>query len=460
MGGRQKYSHLFDDDDEEPQPSAAETSLSQDLEKALTDAKAVGNSLFQEGRYDDASAAYKQGLDLFEGTAGDVPKGSLGVEVQKLATALYCNSSHSQLKGRGSRSACAGRSRVSAEKALALDPLNVKALFRRGCAFAFAEDWTSAIQDFQYVLELEPGSEAARRELEKAQEQEELHGSEPMPELKKSHLLLSDQERLETIIADAEDEKARGTRLFMEKKYAEAVEVWRQALAALSEIPEDEHTAEVHKLMVALCNNAAQACLNWHEVQGANTKLAAQYATKALELEPSNIKALFRRGCAQVNSEEWHLARQDFEHVLELEPGNTAAQEELEKMKAAGVLDNMDDAEGNTPDLSNPAVAVKMAQQEVDRFRREILALADRQGQGGVSMWCQRFNKMQVQAAAWAQHQLADAEGLQDLITLRGPVFAAMDDKQKEDFIAACEFLSEMRSQYGWDIDELMASNA
>lgn len=442
-----KYGHLFDDEDEAPKPSPKDEVLSQDLERALTDAKATGNSLFQEGRYDDACAAYKQGLDLFEGSGGR----SSNPEVRKLAIGLYCNAAQGQLKSTGTRSVCSSRSRAMAEKALALDSLNVKALFRRGCAWAFAEDWARAIEDFNLVLELEPGSEAARRELEKAQEQR--HGPGPSPAAAKASLLVNLQEKLEDAMAGAEDCKAKGTRLFMEGKYREAVEAWREAISALSDFPQSELTAEAQKLLVALCNNSAQALLQCPEVEGATTSRAADMANQALELEPSNIKALFRRGCAYVNSEKWHSASRDFEHVLELEPGNVAAQEELDKLKASGVLAPQED-EGAKQDMSNPAVVAKLAQKEADRFRREILTHAD--GNGGVPKWCQRFNKMQVQAAAWAKHQLADPDGMEDLVTLRGPVFAEMDEQQKEDFIAACEFMDEMRAQYGDEIDALL----
>jgi len=217
----------------------------------------------------------------------------------------------------------------------------------------------------------------------------------------------------------------------------------------------------------------------------------------------TKVQALFRRGCANSSQEDWQQAIEDFNLVLELEPGSDAARRELEKAKeqerrqgsgptptrqdelgacvpahrrAIGALDDgaaqqeldkdklqasglgsaLDATSGKEPDLSDPDTVSKMAQREADRFKREILALAD--GHGGVPRWCQRFNKMQVQAAAWTKHQLADPEGLQDLITLRGPVFAAMSEQQMEDFITACEFMSEARARYGDEIDHLLAS--
>lgn len=66
---------------------------------------------------------------------------------------------------------------------------------------------------------------------------------------------------------------------------------------------------------------------------GAATDGARCMAEKALELEPTCIKALFRRGCAHANASDWNLARDDFQHVLRLEPGNEGARRELLKIK-------------------------------------------------------------------------------------------------------------------------------
>mmetsp|Transcript_142870 Transcript_142870/g.398022 ORF Transcript_142870/g.398022 Transcript_142870/m.398022 type:complete len:457 (+) Transcript_142870:56-1426(+) len=453
MRGPQPYAHLFEDEEEaSPESSRQGEVCSQDLELLLSEAKSTGNNLFQEGRYDDASAAYKRGLDAFEGSRDRSSKRAEDAEVQRLAIALCCNSAQSLLRGTGPRLSCASRSLAMAERALALEPLSVKALFRRGCAHAFAEDWALAVKDFDRVLELEPGSDAARRELEKARERR--HGPGPSPAAGRASSMFNTDEKLESVIADAEDDKAKGSRLFMDGNYYEAYEAWQQGISALADFPSDALTVEARRLLVALCNNSAQALLQCPEVPGASTELAAAMAGRALGIEPSNIKALFRRGCAYANGEQWRLARRDFEHVLEVEPGNAAAQEQLEKIRGLGP--SAESRADGAQDFTDPDVVSKMAQKEAERFRREILAVAD--GNRSVAKWCQRFNKTQVQAAAWAKHQLADTEGLQDLITLRGQVFLAMSEQQREDFITACEFMSEMRAQYGDEIDDLLAS--
>lgn len=52
-------------------------------------------------------------------------------------------------------------------------------------------------------------------------------------------------------------------------------------------------------------------------------------ATKALELDPKNEKALFRRGQALLNLKEAQLAAKDFADCLKVDPNNSAAKAQL-----------------------------------------------------------------------------------------------------------------------------------
>ncbi|CAE7817350.1 FKBP4 [Symbiodinium sp. CCMP2456] len=179
----------------------------------------------------------------------------------------------------------------------------------------------------------------------------------------------------------------------------------------------------------------------------------------ALSVDPNNTRALFRRGCAYSNAKGWLLARKDFEQVLRLEPNNEAARRELEKLEEAlppAAPDVVARRQEQLPAATVPhdaESAVRMAQKEAERFRREILAVADKQG--AVPGWCKKFNKVQVMTAEWAKHQLKDPEILQDLLILRGPLFQAMNDQQREDFLCAYDFVQEVRQRHQDEIDQL-----
>eukprot|EP00435_Cladocopium_sp_Y103_P074397 s443_g48.t1 len=159
-----------------------------------------------------------------------------------------------------------------------------------------------------------------------------------------------------------------------------------------------------------------------------------------------------------MTSPERDLCAVGIRKVLRLEPGNEAARRELEKLEevlppvAPDVLaKRQEDLPSTATVPKDPAAAVRMAQKEAEKFRREILAVADQKG--CVSEWCKKFNKVQVMAADWAKHQLKDPEILQDLLTLRGPLFEAMDAQQREDFLCAYDFVQEVRQRHQDEID-------
>lgn len=62
-----------------------------------------------------------------------------------------------------------------------------------------------------------------------------------------------------------------------------------------------------------------------------------EHCKKALEISPANGKALYRRGCAFLNMDDFYNAESDFKYALELDRNNTAARRklyELRKMRA------------------------------------------------------------------------------------------------------------------------------
>jgi len=268
--------------------------------------------------------------------------------------------------------------------------------------------------------------------------------------------------RQEDVVRNAEQDKAEGTALFQAGQYFSAYQAWKRSIDALEAIESGSMSEDAKRVLVALCSNSAQALLKCPDVQGAVTEMAACMADKALSIDPSSTRALFRRGCAYANAQGWALARKDFEQVLRLEPNNEAARRELEKLEeslppaASDVLARRQEDAVAVSVPKDAESAVRMAQKESERFRQQILAAADRKG--CVTEWCKRFNKIQVLSVDWAKHQLKDPESLQDLLTLRGPLFQSMDAQQREDFLCAYEFVQEARTKHGDEITELCKS--
>ncbi|XP_075945140.1 peptidyl-prolyl cis-trans isomerase FKBP4 isoform X3 [Anarhichas minor] len=120
--------------------------------------------------------------------------------------------------------------------------------------------------------------------------------------------------------------KDKGTQYFKEGKYKQAsvqykrIVSWLEHESGLSE--EDEKKAKALRLAAHL--NLAMCFL---KLQEPNQVL--ENCDKALELQASNEKALFRRGEALFGMKEFDKARDDFQQVAQLYPANKAAKSQV-----------------------------------------------------------------------------------------------------------------------------------
>lgn len=120
--------------------------------------------------------------------------------------------------------------------------------------------------------------------------------------------------------------KEKGTQYFKEGKYKQAsvqykrIVSWLEHESSLSE--EDEKKAKTLQLAAHL--NLAMCFLKLQE-----PNQALENCDKALELDASNEKALFRRGEALCGMKEFDKARDDFQQVVQLYPANKAAKSQV-----------------------------------------------------------------------------------------------------------------------------------
>jgi Tfp pilus assembly protein PilF len=92
-----------------------------------------------------------------------------------------------------------------------------------------------------------------------------------------------------------------------------------------------EEMAQIKELKLAHFCNLAMC----HMKHGPNLQKARQNCSKALEIDPNNVKALFRRGKCHAQLNALDEAKEDLERVLELQPDNKEAVRELRGLKAA-----------------------------------------------------------------------------------------------------------------------------
>uniref|UniRef100_A0A8C6WIN2 peptidylprolyl isomerase n=1 Tax=Neogobius melanostomus TaxID=47308 RepID=A0A8C6WIN2_9GOBI len=120
--------------------------------------------------------------------------------------------------------------------------------------------------------------------------------------------------------------KEKGTQYFKEGKYKQAsvqykrIVSWLEHESSLQE--EDEKKAKALRLAAYL--NLAMCYLKIQEPSP-----ALDNCDKALELDSTNEKALFRRGEALFAMKEFERAKDDFQRVIQLYPSNKAAKSQV-----------------------------------------------------------------------------------------------------------------------------------
>ncbi|XP_078174775.1 uncharacterized protein LOC144568342 [Carex rostrata] len=133
---------------------------------------------------------------------------------------------------------------------------------------------------------------------------------------------LTDEQLLERTKGQANDAKAQGNKLFSDGKYEEALSQYELAMEIASEIPSSEEICSMCHANRAICFSK----LGKYEE-------TIKECTKALELNPSYIKALLRRGEAHEKLENYDQAISDMKKVAELDPSNEQARRALRHLE-------------------------------------------------------------------------------------------------------------------------------
>ncbi|KAL1823273.1 hypothetical protein ACET3Z_010051 [Daucus carota] len=135
-------------------------------------------------------------------------------------------------------------------------------------------------------------------------------------------------------IQAAEMKKNEGNVLFKNGKYQRALKKYDKAATYVGEDGSfgDDSQKLVKSLRVSCWLNNAACCLRLNNYQG-----AIELCSKVLDTEFSNVKALYRRSQAYIETADYHLAEADIKKALEADPGNRevkAIQLKLKKLQA------------------------------------------------------------------------------------------------------------------------------
>ncbi|GFQ78593.1 sperm-associated antigen 1 [Trichonephila clavata] len=229
---------------------------------------------------------------------------------------------------------------------------------RRVCKPRSYDEWNK----FNVEEELEKINDASKDKTETDESKEAIEINRFIPTI---GLTLDERERI------ADLERIKGNEAFKAQDYEEAVLYYTRSISALK-------TAKT-------LNNRAQTYLKLK-----NYFAAVVDCNEVISLEPSNVKALFRRGISHKEAEMYDLAIIDFEILLKLEPENKSAQDQLkqienmklQKMQARKkvVIKEIDsessydvEENNNVPDLNNKEISMRLTIEETTEDSRPTL---------------------------------------------------------------------------------------
>ncbi|KAL8615622.1 hypothetical protein ACOMHN_026612 [Nucella lapillus] len=121
--------------------------------------------------------------------------------------------------------------------------------------------------------------------------------------------------------------KEKGTAAFKKGNYRRALTNYEKIVSFLEHETsslKDEEPQEREQLLLASHLNIAMCHLKLNDF-----RKAEEACNKALELDANNIKAIFRRGQAKMECSEYTEASEDFSKVVDLEPDNKAAKNQI-----------------------------------------------------------------------------------------------------------------------------------
>lgn len=127
-------------------------------------------------------------------------------------------------------------------------------------------------------------------------------------------------------LEQCEISKSKGTEFFKANKFSLAIRYYKKILDYLKseESLQGEEADKKKSLLLAAHLNLAMCYLKLKE-----DFQACKSCDEALQLDPKNEKGLFRRGTANLNLQNFDVALEDFKAVLEIDPENKAAKNQI-----------------------------------------------------------------------------------------------------------------------------------
>ncbi|KAL5539014.1 hypothetical protein UlMin_043910 [Ulmus minor] len=183
--------------------------------------------------------------------------------------------------------------------------------------FETASDGEFGASDAESDDERNPNEQQSHQPPEESQQQKPL---EPQQEQIVSQN--DDDEMKQKTLAQANDAKLEGNKLYSNGEFEEALSKYEFALHLAPEMPSSVE-------LRSTCHSNRGICF----LKLGKYEDTVKECTKAVELNPSYVKALVRRGEAHEKLEHFEEAIADMKKILELDPSNDQARKSIRRLE-------------------------------------------------------------------------------------------------------------------------------
>lgn len=147
-------------------------------------------------------------------------------------------------------------------------------------------------------------------------------GGNGPPQANSDSALIDDEQLKQKALAEANDAKSEGNKLFGDGLFEEAMSQYDLALQVAPDMPSSVE-------LRSICYSNRAICF----LKLGKYEETIKECTKALELNPTYMKALARRGEAHEKLEHYEEAIADMKKILELDPSNDQAKRTIRRLQ-------------------------------------------------------------------------------------------------------------------------------
>jgi tetratricopeptide (TPR) repeat protein len=166
-------------------------------------------------------------------------------------------------------------------------------------------------------------------ETEEGMKDDDSSSFDTMDEAESDDSVLSD-DNANDLLAKAATQKEKGNSFFNDGDLDKAARAYRKGTSLVKPLNKaNSGDDQVKALLISLQNNLSMVMFKQEKY-----KLSRDVATKVLEMEDSNVKALYRRATANRKLGDVKEAKADLTKAYKADPANVAVKKELQAVKA------------------------------------------------------------------------------------------------------------------------------